>query len=117
MEKAECKIQELENETAKRNSPEIYNLPRLVEDFGDYNIVLWRENYYGLPKAIGAVNLASDNLSQLDGILIETSIERLRYLITKLALEKAEHKIQAMESSKFWKIRTFWIRLKRSLKG
>ncbi len=89
--------------------------PKLIEDFGDYNIVLWRKNYYGLPKAIGSVNLVSDNLSQLDGLLIETSIERLRYLITKLALEKAECKIQAMESSKFWKIRIFWMRLKRLL--
>lgn len=51
-------------------------------------------------------------LSQLE---IELGNSQAQLNLTQAALEQAQNRIQAMESSKFWKLRTKWFTLKRAM--
>jgi hypothetical protein len=105
-----------------------YPDPILVEDFGKYNIIAWQGKYYGLPKELGAVDIMADDLSALKGVFIDISIERLKQLIQNYLdliaeiershgeIERSHAQIQEMESSKFWKLRSAWLRLKETIK-
>jgi len=99
----------------------------LIEDFGEYNIVAWKGDYYGLPKELGAVDIMTDDISTLKGVFVDISIERLKQVIqnnldliaeierSHSEIERSQSQIQAMESSKFWKLRSILLRLKRTI--
>jgi len=55
--------------------------PKLVEDCGAYYIVGWRSDYYGLPKTLGKLDVRLDNVAEVEGVLIEQSLDKLKALM------------------------------------
>jgi len=153
-----------------------YPDPVLLEDFGPYNIVGWGNEYYGIPKQLGKIDITSDNLSELENIFVYLSLEGLKKTIqkylnnldifqqtqtqlqqtqtqlqqtqtqlqqtqtqlqqtqaqlqqtqaqlqqtqaqlqqTQTQLQQTQARIEAMESSKFWKLRRAWFKVKKRL--
>jgi hypothetical protein len=47
-------------------------LPRLVRELPTHNVVFFKGRYYGLPKALGDIDLARDDVSGRPGVVIDT---------------------------------------------
>lgn len=106
----------LESDDLPKNEVELKSLniddsePILIEDFGKYNLVVWRGNYYGIPKELGSIDLSSQDISNLKGIFIDISIERIKMIVQNhlelmMEVEKLQSTITTIKNSKFWKIR------------
>jgi predicted O-methyltransferase YrrM len=111
-----------------------YRNPTFIESIEGYNIVAWQGKYYGLPQKLGAVDIIADDISELKGVFIDISIKRLKQLIqnylgliseiershleierSHLEIEQLQSQIQVIESTKFWKLRSVWLRLKGTI--
>ncbi|MEM8639620.1 MAG: glycosyltransferase [Cyanobacteria bacterium P01_G01_bin.54] len=55
--------------------------PILIISTKYYNLVIWRRNYYGVPKSLGTIDLCQ---TSLDNILVETSFQKLKQRIKPL---------------------------------
>jgi len=129
--------------------------PIFLEEFGSYNIVAWKNSYFGVPKQLGSVDVASEDVYRLEGIITDISITRLKKVLqnhlelsiqlqqvqtqlqqtqaqfqetqtqlqqtqtqfqeTQTQLQETQTRIEAMESSKFWKLRRAWFKVKKRL--
>jgi MoaA/NifB/PqqE/SkfB family radical SAM enzyme len=52
--------------------------PRLVESIRLYNIVFYDHKYFGVPQAAGPIDVDSDAISTVDGLIVDGSLGRLR---------------------------------------
>lgn len=56
-------------------------VPTIVGDIDEYNIVAWKKEYYGIPKALGTVDLVSQEkeaIAKLEGVFIDQSLDKLK---------------------------------------
>ncbi|MDX2255997.1 MAG: class I SAM-dependent methyltransferase [Pseudanabaenaceae cyanobacterium bins.39] len=101
-------------------STNYYATPQLIESIETYNIVAWQEHYYGLPHSLGAVDLSTENLTEIeesDGVFISQSQSDIKKAVqTYLKLEKklaeAKVRLQVLQKSPFWILCKIWLRLK-----
>jgi predicted O-methyltransferase YrrM len=104
----------------KRSAHHYYSTPELVESVDTYNIVAWRERYYGLPQSLGAVDLSTTDLTELeklDGIFISQSQSDIKkaiqtYLNLEKRLKQTKATLQVLQKSPFWILCRIWLRLK-----
>lgn len=61
--------------------------PRLIESFGDYNIVSYRNRYIGLPQSLGPVDLETSDLDALPGVATGETIQQARRRIRECQQE------------------------------
>ena len=54
----------------RSDAPIAFAPPRLVKTVGVYNIVCYGQRFYGLPQALGAVDLAKDDVAGRPGVVI-----------------------------------------------
>jgi len=66
-----------------------YAVPLLIEEFEDTNIVRWMDDYYGLPKRLGHIDLRETDASKLRGVVCGRSLAEAKDLIRRrLAAER-----------------------------
>lgn len=112
--------------------PESSPPPSLVKEFGQYNIVSWQGLFYGLPKALGPIDLTTaDQPESMKGVFVNATLSDLEetilnYLVSPLKLEQCrtdlrrsrkkvrqlKQAVQEMEGSKFWQLRRVYLKLK-----
>jgi len=63
-------------------SPAAAAEPRLVKTVGAYNIVHYGERFYGLPQALGPVDLATDTVAGRQGVIVASDLARVEQEIT-----------------------------------
>jgi hypothetical protein len=59
-----------------------YSEPTLLESCTSYNIMAWKKSYFGVPKALGEINVTPRNITKLKGVLIKSSLESLKLQIS-----------------------------------
>jgi hypothetical protein len=60
-------------------------LPRLVRTVGVYNIVHYGQRFYGLPQALGPIDLAQDDVTGRPGVVIGDSLASVEQRVAGLA--------------------------------
>jgi hypothetical protein len=58
-------------------------VPHLVETIGNYNLVSYRGRYWGIPHAAGPVDFGKDDLSAIEGIVFDVSLNAARSALRK----------------------------------
>lgn len=51
--------------------------PTLVRALETHNVVTWRNRYYGVPKALGSIDLDTVDATALDGVVVDTDLDAL----------------------------------------
>ena len=54
----------------RSDAPAAFAPPRLVKTVGVYNIVCYGQRYYGLPQALGPIDLAKDDLEGRPDVVV-----------------------------------------------
>lgn len=52
--------------------------PILLESLHEYNLVIWRSCFYGIPKSLGKIDLDQINLDNYSSVLADISMARLK---------------------------------------
>ena len=53
-----------------------------IEELHQHNIFSWKGKYLGLPQALGPVDISSDDIDKMPGVLLESSLEALKNMIS-----------------------------------
>ena len=53
---------------------EIKKTPQIVEENDEYNIVVYRNQYFGIPKSVGFVDFDKSNVGKIEGVNIGDSL-------------------------------------------
>ena len=74
---------------ARPSQPDDYGAPRLllVDWQRQYNVVVWNGRYFGVPRALGEVDLPKADHRALAGLLEEGSYEQLRQRLEQLPVD------------------------------
>lgn len=65
--------------------------PRLVETFGSYNIVCYDRKYLGVPQSAGPLDVDSNDVWSVPGLVIEDTLHRAKSKIKQL--HRAKHRL------------------------
>lgn len=116
-------ISALKTEYDALSSDSIFH-PSVVEEYKQFNIVLYRKKYYGLPQWLGPIEidtLTLDQLRDLDGVFTSLSIQDLKSSIRSyIALYENANQLQEdketlREELRLIKSNTLWKKCKNFL--
>ncbi|PZO41446.1 MAG: hypothetical protein DCF19_09590 [Pseudanabaena frigida] len=123
------RLQKLEAHLADSKELELFDSesPQLVKSLQDYNIVAYKNMVFGIPQSLGAIDFSQVDVLSLEGVVTGLSVREVQKeieildLVSKnsqlqLEMEQLQSQIQIIESSKFWKLRSLWLRLKNTTK-
>ncbi|MCB1190623.1 MAG: putative sugar O-methyltransferase [Leptospiraceae bacterium] len=73
-------------------------VPRLVESYQSYNIVAYRNNYFGLPKKMDSINLTTTDVRGHEGVVIAKTLTEVKQEISKIPYIKVPRLVKSYQS-------------------
>jgi hypothetical protein len=69
----------------RSDAPAVFAPPRLVKTVGVYNIVCYGQRFYGLPQALGPVDLAKENVDGRAGVVVGRDLVSVEQRVAHLS--------------------------------
>lgn len=111
------------------------DIPRLIKSDAGYNIVAFGGYYFAIPQSLEGLNLLETDVMSLPDVVRDVSIYVIEEYIAEqrrlkgdngvpvplneeqqqAQLQELATVIAAMKTSKFWKLRSTWLQIKRSI--